>query len=83
MRASDVRAAMLRGVTRFRHARSGREFSLDPKQAMLLEGADADEALLIGYPVERHPRKRGRAWSWLSPANLEVASDAAQGGKAR
>ncbi len=74
MTGAEIREAMLRGVSRFRHVRTGREFSLDPLQACLLEDADADAVLLIGYPVQQHPRKRGRKWQWLAPKNLEIAT---------
>lgn len=74
MTGAEVREAMKRGIDRFRHARSGREFALDPAQATLLEGDDADEVLLIGFPIQQNPRKRGRKWSWLAPKNLEIAS---------
>lgn len=58
------------GHDRFRNRKNGRIYRVDPSQRDVLEYKGA---ALICYPEVKHPRKRGRAWTFICPANLEEA----------
>lgn len=68
----EIKRAMQDGHDRFRVARSGRIYRLDPAQECLIEDNE-DDVLLIGFPEQASPRNRGRKWQWLAPKNLALA----------
>ncbi len=72
MDVAEMKAALKAGHDRFK-ARSGRVYRLDPAQECVIHLTDKKSALLIGFPEKPHPRKRGRAWQWLSIEELEKA----------
>ncbi len=72
MTPMEMKAALKAGHDRF-VTRSGKVYSLDPAQECLILN-EKDDPLLVGFPVKRHPRKRGgRNWYWLSIKGLEKA----------
>jgi hypothetical protein len=70
MTNEEMFAALERGHDRFTNRKSGKVYRVDPSQRDVLEYKDA---CVIAYPEFKHPRKRGRAWSFISPKNLEIA----------
>ena len=58
------------GHDRFRNTRNGRIYNIEPSQRDVL---DYKDAALICYPEIPTPRKRGRAWTFICPRNLEKA----------
>lgn len=71
MTDEEVFNAMAEGKDRFQ-AVSGRIYRLDPAQREVLKPFGSG-ALLMGYPEDTNPRKRGRKWAWLAPKNLSLA----------
>jgi len=70
MTNEEMFAALERGVDTFRNKKTGRVYAVDPSQRDVLEFSDA---CVIAYPVQKNPRKRGRAWTFIAPRNLEPA----------
>jgi hypothetical protein len=68
MTNEEIFAELEKGHDRFRNRRNGRIYRIDPTQRDVLEYADAT---LIAFPEVPHPRKRGRAWTFIAPRNLE------------
>lgn len=68
MTNQEMFALLEKGHSRFRNVNSGKIYRIDPSQRDVLE---YDDACVIAYPETKHPRKRGRAWSFISPRSLE------------
>lgn len=70
MTEQEMFDAMERGIDLYVNPKTGRTYLVDPSQRDVLEYPGA---CVIAYPTLKNPRKRGRAWSFIAPRNLEIA----------
>lgn len=76
MTLAEVKQAFREGQVKARAfvSRSGREYIIYWEQTHYIED-DAAGACLIGWAAD--PPRRGRAWRYLNPENLEIANGGA------